>query len=740
MLLASVSVPLYAAEAEAILRNVVVSASQIEQSTAEAPSSVSVVTAEKIEGSNAVRLGDVLTSQVPGLYLRGGAVGNTTRDAGSSIISLRGASQARTKVLLDGVTSMSDSNSGNLNFSTLSLDDVERIEVVPGVSSSLYGSDAIGGVINVITKVPTKQEFGLKVVNGYGDGERTTVMGSFRDRFENGLGISLSLYDQHMAGYARNDFVTVSTAACGTCTTVVNGWEKTTDNTGATKYIIGDRGAVPSDAKNFNGTLFFDLSPTSKLKAGVTRYESKIGHSPYHLYLNTTMPATNLVIDGGRLATLRDSSPSFMPGDNVKEDTRYFAGYEGKIANDYLLKLDWSYFDRDYYYLSPNTTAATTYDGGPGRATHTPNVTKDLAGHLSFPVGDKHFLVAGLAFNRADLHRNVYSLSNWRDVSSRTTNTDTGDGYTETNSIYLQDQISISAALTLYAGARYDDWKTHGYTSNATATKTIAEHGEAALSPRLAAVYRLTDAVSLKASVGTAFRAPTLYDMYAADTVSGAKLIQSDSSLKPERAKAIDFGTEVSLPNGANFKAAYFYTRISDMIYSKETPYTGPYTATIPITVTILSQKTNAAEGVTKGVELSGDTPVTSWLRASASYTWTDARITKDDTGTGLQGKMLTFVPKNMASFGLEAKYQEWSASSSTRYSGLTYSNATNSDVVKDVFGGTSKYWITDIKVGYQYDKNFKVALMINNLFDKKYYQYYLMPGRNAAIELSAKF
>jgi iron complex outermembrane recepter protein len=729
------------ADDEATLSGVVVSASKIEQATVEAPSNVSVVTAKKIDDSNAVRLGDALTAQVPSLYLRGNTVGTTSRATGTGIISLRGAYGGRTKVLLDGVTNMADSNSANLNLSTLSLEEVERIEIVPGVSSSLYGSDAIGGVVNIITKAPTKSEYSGKVGRGFGDGDRSTVSGSARNKWENGLGLSFSFYRQDMDGYDKSDFITVSTTTCGTCTTTVSGWEKTTDTTGATKYIIGDRGAISSTAKNASGTLFFDLSPTSKIKAGVAQYKGVSNYSHYNIYLNTALPATNLAIDGRRLASLAETS-TWLPGASQTDETRYIAGYEGKLAGEYLLKVDTSYVDREYFYLSPETSA--TYYGGSGTATHTPNVTKDLSAQLSFPIGNNHFLVSGLAFNRAELNRAVYSVSNWRDDNSRTALRDQGDGNTETNSIYVQDQISLASALTLYAGLRYDDWKTYGFVAKwvggINPPQHVAKHGDSALSPRLAAVYRITEAASLKASIGTAFRAPTLYDLYAADTVSGAKLITADADLKPERANAFDFGTEINFPNGANFKAAYFYTRISDMIYSKETPYTGPYTTTIPGTVTTLSQKTNAAEGTTKGIELSGDFRITGWLAGSASYTWTDAKITKDDSGTGLMGKRLVYIPKNMASLGLHANHQAWSANLSTRYSGLTYTNATNSDVVKGVYSGTSRYWITDVKLSYQLNQNFKLNLMVNNLFDKKYYEYYLMPGRNAAIELAGRF
>jgi iron complex outermembrane receptor protein len=733
------------ADEDSQLSHVVVSASKIEQSTAEAPSNVSVITSSKIENSNAIRLGDVLTAQVPALYLRGGAVGNTSRDAGSSIISLRGAYGARTKVVIDGVASLADANSGNLNLSTVGLGDVDRIEVVPGVSSSLYGSDAIGGVINVITKAPTKREFNAGYTKGFGDGDRSKYEIGYRDRFESGLGVSFSYYRQEMEGYAKNDFLTVKPTACGTCTTPVSGWEKTVDNTGVTQYIIGDKGAVGSTAQNFNGTFFYDISPDSKVKAGFTYYDSTIGYSPYNLYLNSAagavnLPAKNLKIDGKRVANLTEASLS-LPGENAKVEKRYFAGYEGKIFNDYLLKLDASHFDREAYYLSKGTTVATTYSGGPGTATHTPNKTNDAQAQLSFPVGDKHFLVAGLAINTGQLNRKVYRVSDWRDDDSKISTTDSADGYTQTNSVFVQDQYSITPATTLYFGARYDNWSTHGKIEKTGNPKVnVDEHEYSSISPRIAAVHKLFEGVALKASMGNAFRAPTLYDLYAADTVSGAKLITSDFSLKPEKAQAWDLGTEINLRNGANIRAAYFHTKITDMIYSKESTYTGPYTASIPVTVNILSQKTNAAEGLTKGIELSGDTPLTRWLRASASYTYTDARITKDDTGTGLLDKKLVFVPKNMASLGLEAKYHQWSANWLSRYSGLTYSNASNSDTEKNVYMGVSKYWVSDLKVSYQIDRNFKASFLVNNVLDKKYYEYYLMPGRNLALQLSASF
>lgn len=724
------------------LANVVVSAARIAQSTMEAPASVTLVDSDTLDASGAVRVGDALTAKVPSLYLRGG-LGNTSRINSAPIVSLRGQSQGRVKMMVDGI-SLSDGNSGGLSsLLGLNVGDVERIEVVPGPGSALYGSDAIGGVVNIISKAPTKLEVDAKISRSFGDGERNAVEASYRNKWASGLAVSIGVGYEDMAGYAKNDLVVVPVGTTGTGATAVQGGQRTTTVTGAPAYIVGDKGATPSHAAFANAKFYYDLDAQSRLFAGFARSEGRMSYQNFNNYLTRNgtplaLPANNVSINGDKLGSLKESSFWNSSNPNSREENRYFAGYDGKVGNADL-KVNLGYFDRDNYYVGAGTGA--TFAGGPGTSTNTPNTTLDASAQVGFGIGERHYLIAGVAANRSTLNRKVYQLANWRQPENSRTGAlnEESSGNSDTRSLFLQDQIFLTDAFTLYVGGRYDYWTTRGvtkkYVGTPLGTVDSPERSDSGFSPKVAAVYRWNERLTLRSSLGTAFRTPSNYEMYATPSVSGNRLLIADPTLKPETATSWDLGAEIALPGNGFAKATYYRTRLDDMIYRKTSPYSGPL-----VGVTTNATMTNAGAARIEGIELSGEMPLTGWLRASASYTWTDSEITRDDSNSGLLGKRLRYVPKNMASVALDAQWQKWRGYLSAIYTGQQFSNEDNSDVVKDVFSGTSKYWLTNMRVSYQLDKHLKASVAVNNLLNQKYYEYYLMPGRYTTVELSASF
>ncbi len=132
------------------LQNVVVTATKTAKDPADVTQSVTVVTAEEIKRSGATDVATAIQNTVSVHIQNYGTPGAVES------VNLRGAYASQVLVLLDGMRMNSARDGGfDLSFVPVSVDDIERIEIVRGPSSALYGSDAVGGVINIITKKPS---------------------------------------------------------------------------------------------------------------------------------------------------------------------------------------------------------------------------------------------------------------------------------------------------------------------------------------------------------------------------------------------------------------------------------------------------------------------------------------------------------------------------------------------------------------------------------------------------------
>jgi len=162
----ALTVPHLALAADAIdapeaVDQIVITAGRADDKRSEVPISMTVITAETLRQRQAVVVSDIL-SRTPGVTVtRNGGVGGTTQ------VRIRGAESDQTAVLIDGVK-LSDPSStgGGYNFATLLAGDVSRIEVLRGPQSTLWGSQAIGGVVSMITTTPDGPLSGAATVEG----------------------------------------------------------------------------------------------------------------------------------------------------------------------------------------------------------------------------------------------------------------------------------------------------------------------------------------------------------------------------------------------------------------------------------------------------------------------------------------------------------------------------------------------------------------------------------------------
>ncbi|WP_333654803.1 TonB-dependent receptor plug domain-containing protein, partial [Dissulfurispira sp.] len=273
--------PSFAEKNTASLEEIVVTATRTEKEAEDTPGSVSVVTKENMEKRNIKTLDETLNT-TSGVFVRRG---KGLMDTMSSI-TLRGIpAQQRTLILMDGIA-LNDAYSGGVRYGGFAVEDVERIEVVKGPFSSLYGGYAMGGVVNIITKMPQKREFVFKT--GYGSSfDRGDAMDDLRkfylsygDKFKDKLSLFLSYGYKATNGYPTDFNVRGSKPTAG-----ITGWSYTTDNQGNPRYLIGDKGDNRWWDDNITLKAGYDFTKTSKINLSFIRNRYEYNYDDPHTYL-----------------------------------------------------------------------------------------------------------------------------------------------------------------------------------------------------------------------------------------------------------------------------------------------------------------------------------------------------------------------------------------------------------------------------------------------------------------------
>jgi len=191
------------AEVPTVLDTVVVSATRSEQTTVPTPASISVITAQDIERSGADNIAELLRGragiQVSDLYGDG---------SGGAVFDLRGfgaTAGSNTLIMIDGRRLNNGADIATPDVTTIALKNIERIEIIQGSAGTLFGNQAVGGVINIITRRP--QEFNADVELTVGSYSSSTFTASVSDRLANGLSYRLAAETRDSDNYRDNNSV-----------------------------------------------------------------------------------------------------------------------------------------------------------------------------------------------------------------------------------------------------------------------------------------------------------------------------------------------------------------------------------------------------------------------------------------------------------------------------------------------------------------------------------------------------
>ncbi|MEJ2008739.1 MAG: TonB-dependent receptor [Acidobacteriota bacterium] len=490
----------------AVAQQVTVTATRTPTLLSQTTADVRVLTQREVAATAALTLDGTL-SQVPGftLFRR---TGSRTANPTTQGVSLRGvgASGASRALVLVNDIPLNDPFGGWVYWDRVPREAVSRMEVVRGGASDLYGSHAMGGVINIITRKPTHSQFSLDT--SYGN--ENTPDASFWSALQYGpWRMALDGEAFNTDGYIMVD----------------KQYRGTVDTRAGSEHEVGD--ATLERTISNRGRAFVEASYFRETRANGTPLQTNSTH------IRQLAVGANWV--------------------SARAGLFSFRGYGGPQV-----------FDQTFSAVAPARNSESLV-----RSQRVPAQQLGVEFQWTRPAGKKQTLVAGFDGQEVRGSSNELGFFNGQMTSAlgaggrqRTI------GIFGEDVIRLARRWQVTAAVRFDGWRNYDALSTLKPLASAGPTTVInfPERTQSAFSPRLGILYRLTSNLSLVASAYRAFRAPTLNELYRGFRV-GDVVTQANSQLRAERLTGTEAGAEFSaFHRRLSGRGTFFWSDITDPI------------------------------------------------------------------------------------------------------------------------------------------------------------------------------
>lgn len=697
----------------------VVTAAKTQLEKKEVPQSVEVITEQKIKELGAYSVQDALRLANNIDVQDNGMTGNQ--------VQLRGNSTMHTLILVDGKRMAAENTQSSQNayeLKRINISDVERIEIIRSNGSALYGSDAIGGVINIITKKSTTPSISVNMHTGTKD-EATSFMyssgkqGKLSLKIGGGIEKVRKLDSGVYKNYSKNKTTGAVTSTDASSTNMYG--TRRFLNTGLS-YAFDDNHSLDFDMnfmreqlKSFSwnsmATDYTETQMTTLL--GFLRKQAIAGGAPAAM-VNSQAFVNGLLKKGYTMEQLNASMPdpttikkypqlSSHFYDNTRSD--YSLGYNGKDGkHDYNFRTYFSELRKEntswYKNLNTNTTKFVDFDQ---------NNYKQLVveGKDSYKMDENNTLTFGAEYKK-DIMNGTHLKGRGSDLHDVTVNgksKTSSEVSSETAAVYLQNEWKIGDKLLLIPAVRIDHHDSFG-------THT---------SPKLGATYKLSENARVKANWGKGYRAPTLYELYSQmEKVGMAPMpvnVIGNPNLQPEESTNFDFGFEAE-KGKVNGKVTYYHNKIKNMIDG------GDYDPDKLAQNIIWSEYINRGEVEIKGLESEIGYNFDEHWSVRGVYNYLDAK----DLETG---DRLAYRARHNGLLQLtytDAKENPLTVNLYNRY----YFNYHQSNT--DGYQQDYSYSTTGLTVSKQFNKNYRVYAGVDNIFNKSFlydtYHTYSIDGR----------
>ncbi|AMG90668.1 TonB-dependent receptor domain-containing protein [Bordetella bronchiseptica] len=657
---------------------VVVTASGFEQEIKNAPASISVITREQLESKPFHNLADAV-ADVEGVSVeRGGK-------AGGMNISIRGLPSDYTLVLVDGKRLSQNSSGARPNgFGDVDtnfippMSAIDRIEVVRGPMSTLYGSDAMGGVINIITRKVAREWTGQVTLDGTAQGD---------NRYGNNYGSSF-----YLSGPLQTDKLGLSLR-------------------GGLYRRLSAHGSYPANQAEYDsGDYSGDIASFSGLGDSLQRNVGlRLALTPnrnHDILFDVDANWQTFDNANGELGTLNaDVAPNRQGGGyepEMKFNRQRYAlthlgRYDGAISSDTSLLYDTT---ETIGRTNPMSTPRQPSDGEK-RELEYENWVFDTKWTMPL-FNDRHNLTMG---------------GQWREQKFKDTLVSAPLNLRQYQwALFAEDEWRIVDDLALTMGARYDRNEQFG----------------GKWSPRGYLVWNATPAWTVKGGVSKGYKTPDINlmtDGIIGLGAQGTMPLLGNSQLKPESSTSSELGVLFDDGEGLTGNLTGFHTKFKDKIDTQNVPNClaagGPVPGCLDlgvwerngVPVANFSQRVNVDTATIQGFELGGRIPLFEGWSFSGNYTLTASEITSG----AKQGQPLGSQPRHSLNLGLNWRVNErFNAWVRGEYRAKQF-NDMNWEKEQVFY---SPYWLASLGGSYVLNKNVTLSASVYNLFDKNFVDY----------------
>ncbi len=547
------------------------------------------VTRSQIELQNAQTTEEVLKYQ-PSLQIRQRYVGDP-----NGVLGIRGAdmfSTARSMVYADGLplhNFLQASFNGAPRWSLVGPNEIDSVDVVYGPFSAEYSGNSIGGVVNIKTRMPKKQEFYVEsslFIQPYkiygpdqgtfiGDRQYVSYGNRIQDRFTVFLAYNRLEAQSHPQSYFIDNtglgrtpaFVTPQppgTPVPGP--TEVIGGIRTPDTRGTPSIIYGDTGPEKVQTHLFKGKFGYDI--TTDLQAIFTvAYEDRTRNQNHpRNYLSDTSGQAFFGGPQDQSKPLPQALPNAITPDattfsvinrgfgfsqDKRETLNLGLQLRGAVTPDWNIDTTISYFDvlkdtRASAYFSPRDPANT----GAGQIQDFRRfswLNYDLK--LGTPTlfgNEKLSFLSGYHFDQYNLSFRQYALTDYATLTRGALQANrNNDGQTSTHAVFAQSGYRFLPDWDVTAGARQEWWSA---SNGVVGSTSVPDRTESALSPKVSLGYE-PGSWKLRYSFGRAHRFPVIAELYQS-VGTPTQIVTANAALKPENGVHHNFMFEYALPKG----------------------------------------------------------------------------------------------------------------------------------------------------------------------------------------------